>query len=339
MKKKLFGKLHENTPVYSYRLENGEIFAEIITFGAAINKFGFLDGKETNLVGSFDTLDGYLTDDSHQGAIIGRVANRIENAKFTIKGKTYCLPKNDGENCLHGGNGFDRRIWEVIENGKDYIVLRYYSEDGEEGFPGGLDVTVKYTLAGTALVIEYKAIPEKKTPIALTNHAYFNLDGMGGDILSHKVQIFAEKYTEADENLIPTGKHPSVDGTVFDLRTPKEIGEGISQDFLGYDHNFVLSPTEFDVFCGKKLGLAANVSTESTLLSVYTDMGDMQFYIGNFLEGKPDFAGGIKRIIHGAFCLETQTEPNAVNSGIGIYAPGEIYSHTTAFRLKKLKKD
>ena len=107
MEKKLFGKLNKNAPVYSYRLENGEIFAEIITFGAAINKFGFLDGKETNLVGSFDTLDGYLMDDSHQGAIIGRVANRIKNAKFTIEEKTYLLPKNDGENCLHGGNGFD----------------------------------------------------------------------------------------------------------------------------------------------------------------------------------------------------------------------------------------
>ena len=338
MEKKLFGKLENGASVYSYRLENDSIFAEIITFGAAIHKFGFSDKSEKNLVGSFDRLNDYLMDDSHQGAIIGRVANRIADAKFTIDGTTYLLPKNDGENCLHGGCGFDRKIWNADDYSKDNISLSYYSADGEEGFPGGLKVCVKYSLVGTALLIEYTAYPEKKTPIALTNHAYFNLNGLGGNIYTHKAQIFANSYTEVNESLIPTGKHPSVKGTVFDLRSPKTIGEALSDKFLGFDHNFVLSPSEFEVFSGKSLGLAAKVWGDEIALSVYTDMKDMQFYIGNFLKGEPDFSGGIKRIIHGAFCLETQTEPNAVNHGIGIYDKGDVYTHTTAFKIEKTKE-
>ena len=336
MKRTLFGKLSTGESVYSYRLENEKIFAEIITFGAAIRKFGFSDGKQKNIVGSFDSMENYLSDTSHQGAIIGRVANRIAGAKFELDGKIYHLPKNDNENCLHGGVGFDRKVWNVEDFCDDFITLSYYSKDGEEGFPGGLRITVKYSLVGSALIIDYKAYPEAKTPIALTNHAYFNLDGVGGDVYSHKVQIFANRYTAVDENLIPTGEHPEVSGTVFDLREPKAIGDAISEDFIGYDHNFVLSPTEFDDFSGKRLGLAARVSSVDTSLSVYTDMNDMQFYIGNFLSGKPDFAGGVKRIKHGAFCLETQTEPNAVNRGLGIYGKGEVYTHTTAFKLEKI---
>lgn len=336
MKHTLFGKLSTGESVYSYELDNGKIFAEIITFGAAIRKFGFSDENKKNIVGSFDSIEDYLNDDSHQGGLIGRVANRIAGAKFELDGKTYQLPKNDNENCLHGGLGFDRRVWNVEDFCDDSITLSYYSQDGEEGFPGALRVTVKYSLVGSALLIDYKAYPEAKTPIALTNHAYFNLDGMGGDIYNHKAQIFANRYTAVDENLIPTGEHPEVSGTVFDLREPKAIGDAVSEDFIGYDHNFLLTPTVFDDFLGKRLGLAARVSSGDTSLSVYTDMNDMQFYIGNFLSGKPDFAGGVKRIKHGAFCLETQTEPNAVNRGLGIYGKGEVYTHTTAFKLEKI---
>lgn len=339
MKKKIFGTLSTGEKIYSYRLENGKIFTEIITFGAAIRNFGFIEKNEKNIVGSFDSIEDYLKDNSHQGAIIGRVANRIANAEFTIDGKTYQLPKNDGENCLHGGTGFDRKLWNVEKYSDESITLSYYSKDGEEGFPADLAVTVKYTLSDTSLIIEYTASPEAKTPIALTNHAYFNLNGLGGNIYTHKAQIFADRYTEVDNNLIPTGEHPSVSGTVFDLRTPKAIGDAVSDSFLGYDHNFVLSPTEFKSFADKKLGLAARVWGDDISLSVYTDMKDVQFYIGNFLAGEPDFSGGVKRVLHGAFCLETQTEPNAVNSGIGIYDRGEIYTHTTAFNIEKIIKE
>lgn len=337
MKKTLFGNIN-GAPVYSYRIENGDVFAEIITFGAAIRKFGFADGIEKNLVGSFDTLEDYIADDSHQGAIIGRVANRIANAEFSLDGVTYKLPKNDGENCLHGGCGFDRKIWTVEGCGEESITLSYYSEDGEEGFPGGLKVCVRYTLLGRALIIDYRAVPEKKTPIALTNHAYFNLNGMGGNIYSHKIEIFADRYTEVNENLIPTGNHPSVDGTVFDLREPREIGDAIKGGFAGYDHNFVVTPKIYEDFLGDELGLIARVSAEDTTLSVYSDMRDVQFYAGNFLVGKPDFAGKVERVLHGAFCLEAQTEPNAVNSGIGIYEAGEIYRQTTVYKLGRKDK-
>lgn len=336
MNRTLFGMLNNDIPVYSYRLESEEIFAEIITFGAAIRKFGFLDGRQTNIVGSFDTLEDYIVDDTHQGAIIGRVANRIKNAEFTLDKKTYCLTKNDGENCLHGGCGFDRKVWQVLEYTDNSIMLFYYSQDGEEGFPGGLKVTVKYTLLGKSLVIDYRAIPEKKTPITLTNHAYFNLNGMGSDVLTHKVQIFADRYTETGKKRIPTGERPSVTGTVFDLRTPKVISDAVCENFTAYDHNFLLSPTEFANFLGEKLGLAAKVFSENVCLSVYTNMRDLQFCVADFLEGKPDFAGGVKKVGNGAFCLETQTEPNGVNLGIGIYDAGQIYKHTTAFKLEKI---
>ena len=339
MKKRLFGKLENGTPVHTYRLENGEIYAEILDFGAAIHKFGFLDEKETNLVGSFDTIEDYLADGSHQGATIGRVANRIKNAELTLDGKVYHLTKNDGENCHHGGNGFDRKVWDVLEYSDTSILFSYYSHDGEEGFPGGVKVSTRYTLVGTALVIEYKAIPEKKTPISLTNHAYFNLDGMGGDVLMHKIQIFADRYSAADERHIPNGEHPTVEGTRFDLRSPKTIGDGISGDFKGYDQNFLLCPTVFEDFLGEKLGLDAVATNKNIALSVYSNMNDMQFYTGNFLKGKPDFAGGIKKIIHGAFCLEAQVEPNAVNHGVSIYDAGEVYSRSIVYKLEKIKKD
>ena len=255
-----------------------------------------------------------------------------------MDGTEYRLPKNDGENCLHGGNGFDRRAWEVTAITDDSITFKYVSEDGEEGFPSSLTVFVTYTLADTALMIDYEAIPDGKTPIALTNHSYFNLDGFGGTVLDHNVKIYAEKYTEVDSALIPTGNHPSVKNTVFDLRSSKKIGAELSDDFAGYDHNFVLSPVEYKNFFGKSLGLVAEVSTTDLSMNVYTDQPGIQFYIGNFLGGAPDFKNGIKRVRHGAFCLETQTEPNCINSAVGFYSRGEKYRHTTVYEFCKAAK-
>ncbi len=339
MTKKLFGKLDTGVPVYSYTLENEEIFAEIITFGAAIRRFGFSDRRERNFVGSFDSLSDYINDNSHQGAIIGRVANRIENATFKMDNKTYRLTKNDGENCLHGGNGFDRKIWDVTFASSDTVTLSYRSEDGEEGFPSALTANVTYKLISSALLIKYEAIPDGRTPIAMTNHAYFNLLGMGDTVYSHKAQIFAESYTAVNEKLIPSGEHPSVFGTEFDLRSPRLLGDIIGKDFFGFDHNFVLSPTEYEIFDGKILGLAATVSVPEVKLSVYTDMPGVQFYTANFLKEKPDFSGGIKRIRHGAFCLEAGTEPNSVNRGVGFYGKGEIYTQNTVYKIEKTKEE
>ena len=335
MQKTLFGKLSTNEEIYSYRLENSEIYAEIITYGAIIKSFSRVGSY--NIVGSFDTLEDYLADKTYQGAIIGRVANRIEDARFTIDGTEYILTRNSGKNCHHGGNGFNSKIWNVEESSNTSLTLSYYSEDGESGFPGGLKVFVTYSLLGSALVIDYKAYPEKKTPIALTSHPYFNLSGLGADIYSHEIAIYANRYSAVNADLIPTGEHPKVDGTQLDLRSFRSLGEILKSDFSGYDHNFCLSPSEFEEFNGKKLGLAAKAKCNGLLLSVYTDMYDLQFYSVNSVFGPPDFTGGIKRTKHGTFCLEAQTEPNAVNHGQTIYDKGETYTQTTVYNLEKIK--
>ena len=335
MNRKLFGKLNVSTDVYSYTLTNGEISAEIITYGAIIKSFSRVGSY--NIVGSFDTLEDYLADKTYQGAIIGRVANRIEDARFTIDGTEYILTRNSGKNCHHGGDGFNSKIWDIEESSNTSLTLSYYSEDGESGFPGGLKVFVTYSLLGSALIIDYKAYPEKKTPIALTSHPYFNLSGLGADIYSHEIAIYADRYSAVNSNLIPTGEHPKVDGTQLDLRSFRSLGEILKSDFSGYDHNFRLSPSEFEEFNGKKLGLAAKAKCNGLLLSVYTDMSDLQFYSVNSVFGPPDFTGAIKRTKHGTFCLEAQTEPNAVNHGQTIYDKGEIYTQTTVYNLEKIK--
>lgn len=331
MKPEIFGQI-QGQDVLLYTLKNAEATVRIMTRGATIVNF-LVHGRD--VVGGFDKLEDYLTDTSHQGALIGRVANRVGGACFTMDGRQYHLPKNDGENCLHGGDGFDHRIFTVREYDEEHITLTYTAADGEEGFPARLTVEVTYTLAGTALMIDYRAIPDGKTPVALTNHSYFNLDGFGGTIENHVATIYADKITSVDAHLIPDGRHPEVAGTVFDFRTPHAIGERLSADFIGYDHNYVLRGEPRQTVMGRDLALAAEVSGRDLTMKVYTDQPGVQFYIGNFLGGAPDFRGGVKKIRHGAFCLETQTEPDSINHGVGFYNKGEVYRHTTVYALEK----
>ena len=336
MEKIFFGRLNSGDEVHKYTLKNDLAEVSFLDYGAAIQSFTVYG---TDIVGGFDTTDGYENDTSHQGAIIGRIANRVENARFTMDGKVYVLPKNDGENCLHGGCGFDFKIWSVTHFSDEKIVFEYLSRDGEEGFPSNLKVKVSYTLCGSALTIAYSATPDGRTPISLTNHSYFNLDGLGKDILKHKAVIYADTYTEVNENLIPNGEHPAVENTPFDFKTPHEIGERIGGDFIGYDHNFVINPKTHKTFCDKELGLIAEVYGKTLKMEVYTDQPGVQFYIGNFLGNGPDFKGGVKQVRHGAFCLETQTEPNSVNLGVGIYGNGEEYVHTTVYSISTAETD
>ena len=337
MEKILFGKLCGGEEIYKYVLKNSDAELTVMNFGAAITSFKVF-GRD--IVGGYDNISDYEADDSsHQGAAIGRVANRIGGAQFKMDGKVYTLPKNDGNNCLHGGNGFDRRIWEVAELTEDSITFTYVSADGEEGFPGELAVKVTYRLFGSAVAISYEATPSSKTPIALTNHSYFNLEGFGTTIDDHKMQIFASEYTEVNDELIPTRAHPSVVGTPLDLRTMKRLGDCFNDDFTGFDHNFILKPDTFADFFGVKLGLAAKAIGGGLLMKVYTDQPGIQFYSGNFLCGKPNFKGGIERIYHGAFCLETQTEPDCINSGIGFYEASETYRHNTVYTVEKLEEN
>ncbi len=334
MKKRLFGKFDERD-VFIYTLTNELASLEIMNKGATIVSFKPFG---TEIVGGFDSFEGYLADTSNQGVIIGRVANRIENATFTMDGAIYMLPDNDSGNCLHGGRGFGDRMWDVISVTDNEITLSYFSPDGEEGFPAGLSVEVTYTLIDATLVISYKAIPDGKTPIALTNHAYFNLYGFGGTVLDHTAVIYADRYTDVDERLIPNGKRPAVEGTHFDFKSPHRIGERFTDGFDGYDHNYILSPTVFEFFGSEKLGLAATVESDRLKMSVYTNQPGIQFYTANFLKQKsPEhiFHGGIVPIKHGAFCLEAGTEPNCVNHGEGFYEAGEVYSQTTVYRIDK----
>ena len=333
MERKFFGKSLSGDDVNLYTLENECAKLTVMDFGLIVVGFEVY-GRD--IIGGFDTLEDYIKDDSHQGGTIGRVANRIGGASFEIDGAIYNLPKNDGENCLHGGIGFDRRMWTLVEARADALVFSYTSADGEEGFPANLDVTVTMTLKDSTLIISYEATPDGKTPIALTNHSYFNLDGFGGNIKDHTARIYADKYTEVSEDLIPNGKRPSVLGTVFDFQEPHRIGERLSDDFIGYDHNFLLSPSVFEKFLGISTALAAEVWNNDLKLSVYTDQPGIQFYIGNFLGNGPDFKGGVKQVRHGAFCLETQTEPNCINHGEGFYDKGEVYRHICVYKVEKI---
>ncbi len=334
MNKRFFGTLPSGEAVHTYTIENDNASLTVMDRGATIVSFRVFG---TEIVGGFDSIDGYLEDTSHQGATIGRVANRIEDATFTMDGAIYMLTANNGCHCLHGGDGFDYRMWTVEDANGDSILLSYLSKDGEEGFPNELKCTVKFTLSGIELIIDYDAIPSGKTPVVMTNHAYFNLDGFGGTILDHTARIYADTYTEVNESLIPNGDHPNVKGTAFDFTEPRKIGERVGSDFEGYDHNFVLAPTSFAKYSGKELGLAAEVDNGRLKMSVYTDQPGVQFYIANFLgDNKPLFKGGIKAIKHGAFCLEAQNEPNCINHGIGFYEAGEHYTQTTVYKIEKL---
>ena len=332
MKKEVFGYLPTGEAVDMYLLQTDESSVEIITYGGAIRSFV---AYGVSIVGGFDTLESYLKDDSHQGALIGRVANRIAGGVFTMDGKTYTLKRNSGKNCLHGGAfGFDSKLWTVEEYTDTSILLSYYSPDGEEGFPNGLSVKVRYTLCEATLMLEYEAIPDGKTPIALTNQSYFNLDGFGSTVCEHVVRMYADEYSEIDADMIPYANLP-VKGTVFDFLEPHTIGERIGGDFIGYDHNFVLSRSVCEEVMGRSLPLATEVEGKQLKMKVYTDAPGMQFYIGNFLGNGENFSGGIAPIRHGAFCLEAQTEPNIINHGEAFYEAGEVYRQVTVYRVMK----
>jgi len=338
MEKRLFGRV-EDKNVYLYTLNNDECTVELMNFGAAIVRFA---PYGHDIVGGFDTLEGYVLDKSNQGVTVGRVCNRIEDATLTLDGAVYMLTVNDGPrgNCLHGGVGFDKKVWEIEDEGESTVAFSYYSPDGEDGFPSGVRTSVRYTLIGTELIIQYKAIPEGKTPIALTNHCFFNLDGFGDTVFAHTLTLYGEKYSAVNDKLIPTGERPSVYGTPFDFTTPHAIGERIDKTGKGYDHNYLLSPVIFKDFNGKSAGLAAVAENGKLRLSVYTDQPCIQFYSANFLGGSSFdsglFRGGVKPLRHGAFCLEAQTEPNCCNHGEAIYDAGEVYTQITVYSIEKI---
>ena len=340
MEKKIFGT-HEGKEIYLYTIKNDVCEASFINYGATLVSFV---PYGVDIVGGFDTLEKYIADGSCQGVTVGRVCNRIENAELHLDGAIYMLTVNDGDrgNCLHGGVGFKCRVWDIEEVTENSVTFTYYSPDGEDGFPSGLHTKVTYALEGADLVINYFARPEGTTPIALTNHAFFNLHGdFSRTIFDHTARIYASAYTKVNAKLIPTGERPAVAGTPFDFNEPHVIGSRLDENLKSYDHNYILAPKEHKVHSGKYLGLGAVIDNGNLELSLYTDQPCVQFYTAGFLgSGKfgdaPAFKGGVAPVRYGAFCLEAQTEPNCVNHGQAIYDAGQVYTHTTIYSVRMM---
>ena len=351
-KKASFGKAPDGAEVDLYTLTNKNgVEAAISTYGGVVVSLKVADrnGKLGDVVLGFDTVDGYVSDKSYFGAIIGRYGNRIGHAQFSLDGKTYTLAKNNGENTLHGGNkGFNKAVWtakEIPAKDGQALELTYLSKDGEEGFPGNLHVRVIYTLTDSnALKIDYSASTDKDTVVNLTNHSYFNLAVPGsGDILSHVLMINADRFTPVDSGLIPTGELRDVAGTPFDFRKPTPIGERINSDDEqiklggGYDHNFVLNRKP-----GDPISLAARVVEPKSgrVLEVWTTEPGIQFYTGNFLDGSLHGKGGISYTKRSAFCLETQHFPDSPNKPAfpsTELQPGQRYHTTTIYKFSAEK--
>jgi aldose 1-epimerase len=341
VQKQAWGKMPDGTSIELYTLSNANgMKAEILTYGGIVRSLTAPDrsGKYADVVLGLDSLDGYLKGVPYFGAIIGRYGNRIGHAQFALDGKTYRLPKNDGDNTLHGGDkGFDKRVWTAHENGGS-LELTYVSKDGEEGFPGNLSAKVVYTLTPkNELRIEYTATTDKDTVANLTNHSYFNLAGQGeGDILGHQVTIHADRFTPVDKGLIPTGELRAVKGTPFDFTKSEAIGARIGQSDeqlqfgKGYDHNWVLN--------GSGMRTVAEVYEPKTgrVMDVLTDQPALQFYTGNFLDGTIHGMGGKAYPQRSAFCMETQHYPDSPNQPkfpTTELKPGQTYHTVTVYRF------
>jgi aldose 1-epimerase len=345
--KRAFGTLPsgEQISLYTFTNANG-IEASITNFGGRVVKLLAPDrnGELDDVALGFDNLDGYLAKNPYFGALVGRCANRIAGAQFVLDGQTYKLAANDGSNSLHGGmKGFDKVVWTPFETSLDGVPaleLRYLSPDGEDGYPGNLDVRVTYQLTdGNELRLEYFAKTDRKTVLNLTNHSYFDLSGQGkGNVLDHVVTIHADRFTPVDQNLIPTGELKSVEGTPFDFRQPTRVGERIDEKNeqlklgIGYDHNFALNRT------GDGLMLAARVAepTSGRVLEVFTTQPGVQFYTGNHLDGSIKGKGGVTYGFRTGFCLETQHFPDTPNHPefpSAELARGQEYRASTLFRF------
>lgn len=338
--KQPFGKLADGEAVAIYTLKSATVEARLTSFGARIVSISTPDktGKMADIALGYSTLDGYVADTkTYVGSVPGRYANRIAHGRFSLDGHTYTLPKNNGENTLHGGTvGFDRHVWQAQEV-PDGVEFTLVSPDGDQGFPGTLTAHVTYTLVGDSLKISYAATTDKPTVVNLTNHAYFNLSGEGdGTILGEVLTLDADKYTPVDAGLIPTGELAPVKGTPFDFTEPTVIGKRIGEDNEqlklggGYDHNWVIR--------GKAgvLRPAARLYDPKSgrVMTVETTQPGVQFYSGNMIPGLYTGPSGVTYMKHAGLCLETQHYPDSPNHPAfpsTELKPGETYHSTTVF--------
>jgi aldose 1-epimerase len=341
LKKKPFGKLPDGREVTQFTLENANgLTVTLIDYGAIVTTVETYDrdGNKANINLGFPNLDGYLERHPYFGSTVGRYANRIAGAKFTLDGKEYTLFANDGANHLHGGKaGLDKVLWkaEPIETDDSVgVKFVYDSPDGEEGYPGKLRVSASYVLDDdNELTMTFDATTDKPTPVNLTNHNYWNLSGAGsGTILDHQLTISADKYLPVDAGLIPTGELADVAGTPLDFRQPHQVGERIKElpnTPQGYDHCFVLNGSDDEAeFAARVKDLKSG-----RVMDIYTTQPAIQFYSGNFLDGKPA-SGGYPQ--YAALCLETQHYPDSPNQEKfpnTILRPGEKYHHETVHKF------
>ncbi len=346
MNKIFFGSLSDGRKVNIHVLKNNlGMTVGISELGATIYSIAVptRDGKHIDVVlGNRDLTTYATTNPGYFGATIGRVANRIKDAKFTIDGKEYHLDANDGPNCLHGGfNGIDRKVFaaeDITVDGYDGVKLTVTSPDGEGGFPGNVEFTVTYVLTDEGeLKIDYVAKTDADTPIGMTNHSYFNLDGhTSHSIASQKLRLESDFYLPGTDKLVPTGEFAAVAGTPFDFREFKKIGADIHADDEqlklagGYDHSFCIRGT------GLRLAATAYSDATGVTLKCFTTAPNMHFYTGNFVDGEEIGKCNLRYNKQCAFCLETELPPDCVNQtnlGNCIVKAGEEYTCTTIYQF------
>jgi aldose 1-epimerase len=341
-----YNKVIDGKEVKLFTLKNQKGMEITVTnFGARIVSWMVPDktGKLEDVVFGHDSIDGYLNaSENYFGAAIGRYGNRIAKGEFSLGDIQYKLAQNNGANALHGGiKGFSRKIWDIVQKGENELMCKLLSPDMDEGYPGELSVNMTYRLTNdNSLIIQYEAKSDKPTIVNLTNHSYFNLHGAGnGTILDHLLMINSDSITPIDSTLIPTGDFASVEHTPFDFRNPTLIGARIGDDNqqikygMGYDMNFVLKKT-----ADKPVSLAASVFEPQSgrLLEVFTDQPGIQFYTGNFLDGKYPGKKGKSYGYRTGLCLETQHYPNSPNQQRFppvVVGPDQIYYHTCIYKF------
>jgi len=338
-----FEKTIDGKAISLYHLQNGKIEMTVTNYGAKIVSLFVPDkhGNKEDIVLGFDNIDDYLTKEPFFGAVCGRFANRIKKGQFELNGKTYRLAVNNGVNHLHGGiKGFNDAIWRVKEADATHIKLTHFSPDGDEGYPGNLDVTVTYELTSTdELKIHYEATTDQTTIINLTQHSFFNLKGAGnGNIEDHELMVNADFYTPLDETQAPIGEIRAVDNTLMDFRTPVKVSERINADFdqftfgRGIDNNWVVKKAQ-----AHDVALAATLHEPQSgrLMEVFTTQPGIQVYSGNWIENHVGKYGK-KYDVRYAICLETQAFPCAPNYAhfpTSVLTPQQKYDETTVYRF------
>lgn len=327
-----FGKLADGTVVEEITLKKGPLEAAVLTYGAIIRDLKF-NGKSMTL--GFEDLQSYVDHSPYFGAVPGRCANRISNARFTLDGETHQLSVNqDGKHQLHGGaGGFGNRVWQLEQHDKASVLLKLVSADGEEGYPGEVEALCRYTLTGSgALRVKLTATTTKPTIVNLTQHAYFNLDG-GKDILDHTLEIAADAYLPVSDEFLPTGEIRKVDWTPYDFREGRKIRRKAGEEDVIFDHNFCLAdaPREQVEFAA-----ALEDSQGETRMEVWTTEPGVQLYDGYKIEVPVPGIDGRSFGACAGLCLETQRWPDSINHENftnAVLRPGETYSHVTEFRF------